>query len=105
MKNRGARLRVCLLRYLKNVEPEDADAKEKTAISTLCTVLKGYRAMPLEQYGRGKSPLRSDGEYKLKIPRLNCAYQLSNIEILPMDLAAPRCNPIFWCCRVFPICG
>lgn len=75
-------------------EMEDADAVTETALRALNAVLKGYRAMPLEQYSTaGKALYAVMEKYKLKILRLNYADQSSNIEALLMDLSAPALKP------------
>ncbi|MDO5523045.1 MAG: DUF6261 family protein [Bacteroidia bacterium] len=75
-------------------EMEDADAQVETATRSLNAVLKGYRAMPLEQYSTaGKALYAVMEKYKLKILRLNYADQSSNIEALLMDLSAPALRP------------
>lgn len=75
-------------------EMEDADAEVETKVRALNAVLKGYSAMPMEQYSTaGEALYDVMAKYKLKILRLNYAEQSSNIEAMLMDYSAPELKP------------
>ncbi len=75
-------------------EMEDADAEVEARVRALNAILKGYSAMPMEEYSTaGKALYAVMRKYKLKILGLSYGEQSSNIEAMLMDLLAPELKP------------